>query len=86
MSTITRIRSSVKPTVMFDATERHPAPRSFGRGVLASKPTFKAPASFEDMAWAAQTFNVVASAEDRYFDDLARAAAMQARLDRGHVL
>jgi hypothetical protein len=41
-------------TTLFDATARRNPNRTFGRGLLRSLPTFKAPASAEDMAWASQ--------------------------------
>ena len=83
MSTITATRRVVNPTrrttVLFDATQRHPARRDFGRGVLRSLPTFKAPASAEDMAWAAREFNADLTAYDR---ELERRAAEAEALDR----
>lgn len=44
-------------TIIFDATRKSTAPRSFGRGILAGCPVHRMPASLEDMEWAAQHLN-----------------------------
>jgi hypothetical protein len=85
MSSITRIPVSVKPTrrttILFDATQRHPAPRTFGRGLLAARPTFTRSWTDEDAAWAAQAF--APSAYDLHLEERAQEAAWTDSYCRG---
>jgi hypothetical protein len=90
MSTITATRRSVNPTrrtrVVFDATWRLPAPRTFGRGLLRSLPTYKAPYTAADAAWAAGAFSRPATAYDLEMDRQAALAEAQDRLEGGCLL
>lgn len=74
MLSITLGRTNVKTTVLFDATRRHPAPSTFGRGLIASRPTHRAPASFADMDWAAQAFR----GQEQDWDERAARASIEA--------
>jgi hypothetical protein len=90
MSTITATRRAVNPTrrtrVLFDATRRHPAPRTFGRGLLRPLPTYRAPYTAADAAWAAQAFSRPVTAYDLHLEALAKEAEAQDRLERGCLL
>lgn len=85
MSILTRTRPQVKPTptestrVLFDATRRTVSPH-FGLGILPSCPTFRAPAPFEDMQWAAEYFG--RTTVDYDVVELEARAAESAALDR----
>jgi hypothetical protein len=89
MSTITATRRVVNPTrrttVLFDATMRHPARRDFGRGILASRPTFTRTWTDADASWAAAEFSRELSNEPDY-DRLAAIAEAQDRVERGCLL
>jgi hypothetical protein len=90
MSTITATRRPVNPTrgtrVLFDATQRHPARRDFGRGILRSVPTYRAPYTAADAAWAAEAFARPVTAYDLEMDRRAALAEAQDRLERGCLL
>jgi hypothetical protein len=90
MSTITATRRVVNPTrrtrVLFDATRRHAVPRNFGRGIVRSLPTYRAPYTAADAAWAAQAFSWPVSAYDVEMDRRATLAEAQDRLERGCLL
>jgi hypothetical protein len=70
-------------TILFDATTKvKPAPsRTFGRGVLASLPTYRIDATLDDLAWAAQHLNE--SSPD--YDVLAEESAQMDSYERGFV-
>jgi len=65
---------------------RRPTP--FGQGILPSAPHFRAPATLEDLAWAATMNSTEVSMvdEETMWDVLAREAAEVDRLCRGHCL
>jgi hypothetical protein len=46
-----------KTTIVFDATQRHPAPRDFGCGLLRSVPTVRRTRTSQDEVWAAREFD-----------------------------
>jgi hypothetical protein len=64
--------------VYTNATQRT-ARRTFGRGILAAKPTHRAPATLDDMAW--WEAEEARRAEDRHWDALAEVAEADARTD-----
>jgi hypothetical protein len=97
MTTLSVSRPRVKPTpvrrttVLFDSGARHAAPKSFGSGLLASRPTFTHTRAIEDEAWAAQAFGELSDARDaEEFDQelefRAAIAEAQDRLERGTLL
>jgi hypothetical protein len=57
--------------------------RPFGAGILASRPTYRAPASFDDMAWHAEQ---EATAEFRQLEQAAGEFEAMDRLERGCCL
>jgi hypothetical protein len=59
-----------KTTILFDATQRHPAPRDFGHGLLRSVPT-------------ARELNYRPTAYDRHVDALAEEATWTDSYCRG---
>lgn len=71
-------------TILFDATRRVKSNRKFGRGVLPSRPSYKAPAKPSDVQWWAVECSVMT--EDKHFDEMATEASYQDRLDRGICL
>jgi hypothetical protein len=88
-----RVKPILTPTrtsrVMFDATQRHPAPRDFGRGILRSLPTDRRNWTDADAAWAAQAFGAVDAGgeplplSDAELEQAAEWAAALDRLERG---
>lgn len=54
--------------------------RTFGAGLLRSLPTYRAPASFEDMAWHAEQ---AARAEDRRYDERYEEVRAMAAMENG---
>jgi hypothetical protein len=77
-------------TILFDGTETRKSNRSFGRGVLASRPATAVPCTISDLAWASQTFGEISdrrdAALDRHLDALAAEAEALDRLTAGHLL
>lgn len=83
---LTRIAPRVKPArvsttcVLFDATLPRKSPR-FGRGILASRPGYRAPFTVADAAWAAAELN--AAGNDAAYDAHIEAMYMEsAFMDR----
>jgi hypothetical protein len=77
-----------RTTTMFDATARR-RPTNFGSGILPNPPVFRAPASFDDTAWAATAFNPPAESYDHHVDQLAMEAGWTAEpevIDLGPVV
>ena len=78
MTTLSVSRPRVKPTpvrhtvVLFDATLRHPAPRSFGQGILRPLPT-------------ARELNYRPTAYDRHLEERAQEAAWTDSYCRGFL-
>jgi hypothetical protein len=67
-------------TILYPVPVQVKSSRSFGRGILASRPTTRAAFTFSDAAWWAAE---AAAAEDRHYDAMADEAEAQGRLDRG---
>ena len=69
------------------ATRHTPRPATrFGSAILPNPPVYRAPATLEDMAWAAREFNAEVTAADREFDRLAGVAVVMDRYERGLML
>jgi hypothetical protein len=85
-----RVKSTLTPTrrtvVLFDATQRHPAPRDFGRGILRSMPNDRVPFTAADAAWAAEAFSRPVSTEDIELERRAQEAAWLDSYCRGVLL
>jgi hypothetical protein len=99
MSIFHRVSRKSKPApvrntvVLFDGGRRHRNP-SFGRGILAYRPSAKLPCLIRDLAWATEAFAShsameVDAAEARYNEIIEQRYLESAMLDRytaGHVL
>lgn len=67
-------------TILYPAPVRVKRNRKFGAGLLASRPTYRAPVTAQDIQWwTVET----ATAEDAHYDRLADEAAFLDRYTRG---
>ena len=69
-------------TILFDARCPVKPARRFGAGILATRPTYRAPYTSADLAWLAAD-NARRDAENRHYDAMADEAAALDRLERG---
>lgn len=75
-------------TILLDTARTvKPARRTFGRGILASRPTYHAPYTAADAIWAAENLNAAATDYDVVdFDVMAADAAAMDRIEAGYCL